>query len=129
MTVHTLSLTVQQPLLAVVRFPVRSGLPWWAATSSFLSFTRTAAEDSLVCEEVRVPEGLAAQKGFRALRVDGSLPFHLTGVLASLATPLADAGVPIFVVSTYDTDYVLVPETMLARANAALREAGHSVNE
>ena len=124
-----LSLTVQQPLLAVVRFPARSGLPSWAATSSFLSFTRTADEDSLVCEEVRVPEGLAAQKGFRALRADGKLPFHLTGVLASLASPLADAGVPIFVVSTYDTDYLLVPETMLARATAALREAGHSVSE
>ena len=101
----------------------------WAATSSFLSFTRTADEDSLVCEEGRVPEGLSAQKGFRALRADGKLPFHLTGVLASLAIPLADAGVPIFVVSTYDTDYLLVPETMLARATVALREAGHSVSE
>src|SRR6185503_19940931 len=115
-----LSLTVQQPLLAVVRFPARSGLPWWAATSSFLSFTRTADEDSLVCEEVRVPEGLAAQKGFRALRVDGKLPFHFTGVLSSLANPLADAGVPIFVVSTHDTDYLLVPDAMLARAAASL---------
>ena len=124
-----LSLTVQQPLLAVVRFPARSGLPWWAATSSFLSFTRTADEDSLVCEEVRVPEGLRAQKGFRALRVDGTLPFHLTGVVASLSAPLADAGVPIFVVSTHDTDYLLVPEAMLSLAAEALREAGHSVNE
>ena len=126
---HQLSLSLLQPSLAVVRFPARSGLPWWAATSSFLSFTRTADEDSLVCEEVRVPEGLAAQKGFRALRVDGTLPFHLTGILASLATPLADAGVPIFVVSTHNTDYLLVPDAMLARAAASLREAGHSVNE
>ena len=125
----TLSLTVLDPHLAVVRFPARSGLPWWAATSSFLSFTRTADEDSLVCEEIRVPEGLAAQKGFKALRVDGKLPFHLTGVLASLANPLASADVPIFVVSTHDTDYVLVPERMLARATTALREAGHSLSE
>ena len=126
---HPLSLTVQQPLLAVVRFPAGSGMPWWAATSSFLSFTRTSNEDSLVCEEVRVPDGLAAQKGFKALRVDGKLPFHLTGVLASLANPLANADVPIFVVSTHDTDYLLVPETKLTRAAAALREAGHSVSE
>ncbi len=124
-----LSLTSLQPRLAVVRFPARSGLPWWAATSSFLSFTRTADEDSLVCEEIRVPEGLAAQKGFKALRVDGKLPFHLTGVLSSLANSLAAAGVPIFVVSTHDTDYLLVPETMLTRAASALREAGHSVSE
>ena len=126
---HHLSLTVQQSSLAVVHFPAGSGLPWWAAASRFLSFTRTADEDSLVCEEVRVPEGLRAQKGFRALKVDGTLPFHLTGVVASLSAPLADAEVPIFVVSTHDTDYLLVPETMLARATAALREAGHSVSE
>ena len=124
-----LSLTILEPSLAVTRFPARSGLPWWAATSSFLSFTRTADEDSLVCEEVRVPDGLASQKGFRALRVDGKLPFHLTGVLVSLANPLANAGVPIFAVSTHDTDYLLIPETMLERAMAALREAGHAVSE
>jgi hypothetical protein len=126
---HALSLTVQQPLLAVVRFPAGSGIPWWAAASRFLSFTRTSDEDSLVCEEVRVPEGLRARKGYRALRVDGTLAFHLTGVLASLASPLAHAEVPIFVVSTHDTDYLLVPETKLTRAAAALREAGHSVSE
>jgi hypothetical protein len=124
-----LALTVQQPLLAIVQLPAGSGVPWWSAASCFLSFTRTTAEDSLVCEEVRVPEGVAAHKGFRALRVDGRLPFHLTGVLASLANPLAEADVPIFAISTGDTDYVLVPETMLARAVAALREAGHSVRE
>lgn len=123
-----LSLTVLQPLLAIVRLPARSGLPWWAATSGFQSFTRTADEDSLVCEEARVPEGLTAQRGFRAMRVDGTLPFHLTGVLASLTTPLADAAVPVFVVSTYDTDYLLVDESVLSKAIEALRKAGHTVN-
>jgi hypothetical protein len=72
---------------------------------------------------------MRAQRGFRALKVDGVLSFHLTGVLASLATPLANAEVPIFVVSTHDTDYLLVPETLLSSAIAALREAGHSVRE
>jgi hypothetical protein len=125
---HLLSLTVLQPLLAIVRFPPRSGLPWWAATSSFLSFTRTLDEDSLVCEEARVPERETAQRGFRAMRVNGTLPFHLTGVLASLTTPLADAAVPVFVVSTYDTDYLLVEESVLPKAIEALRKAGHTVS-
>jgi hypothetical protein len=125
---HSLSLTVVQPRLAVVRLEAGSGMPWWAATSSFLSFTRTADEDSLVCEETRVPEGLAAQPGFRALRVEGTLPFHLTGVLASLTTPLADAAVPVFVVSTYDTDYVLVDESVLPKAIEVLRKAGHTIS-
>ena len=122
-----LSLTVLQPSLAVVRFPAGSGMPWWAATSSFLSFTRTENEDSLVCEDARVPEGIPAQRGFRALKVNGTLPFHLTGVLASMLGPLADAEVPVFVVSTYDTDYLLVDEGLLSRGIAALRKAGHTV--
>src|SRR5688572_25934532 len=115
---QSLTLELLQPLLAVVQLEPGSGMPWWAATSSFLSFTRTTDEDSLVCEEARLPEGLTgltAQRGFRALRIEGTLPFHLTGVLASLTTPLADADVPLFVVSTYDTDYLLVNEAVLSR--------------
>ena len=125
----THSLTLLEPLLAVARFPAGSGMPWWAATSRFLSFTRTAEEDSLICEDFRVPDGLRAQRGFRALKVDGVLAFHLTGVLASLAAPLADAKVPVFAVSTHDTDYLLVPEPLLSSAIEALRKAGHSVRE
>lgn len=121
------SLIVLKTALAIARLPPDGGLPWWAAGSPFLSFTRTAEEMSLVCEEDRVPEGVTAQRGFRALRVEGTLPFHLTGVLASLTTPLADAAVPVFVVSTYDTDYVLVDESVLPKAIDALRKAGHNV--
>jgi uncharacterized protein len=88
----------------------------------------TANEDSLVCEEARVPEGLSAQRGFRALRVNGTLPFHLTGVLASMVRPLAEAEVPVFVVSTHDTDYLLVDESVLPRGIDALRKAGHTVD-
>lgn len=117
---------LSQPL-AVVRLPAGSGLPWWAAASSFLSFTRTADELSLVCEEPSVPAEIISERGFVALKVEGPLPFHLTGVLASLANPLAAAGVSIFVVSTHDTDYVLVQERQLSAAIEALRQAGHEV--
>jgi hypothetical protein len=116
--------------LAVVRLPAGAGLPWWAAQGSgFLCLTRTPEATSIVCEERLLPSTVEAERGFSALRVAGPLAFHLTGVLASLAAPLADAGVPIFVVSTYDTDYVLVREIDLNGAIAALREAGHSVEE
>jgi hypothetical protein len=124
-----LSLEVLDPVLAVVRLPTGTGLPWWAAGSGFLSFSQSARETSVVCEAGRVPESLTAQRGFRALRVKGTLPFEATGVLASLATPLAGAGVPVFVVSTFETDYILVFETQLSRALEALRNAGHSVEE
>jgi len=76
-----------------------------------------------------VPECVQAERGFRPLRVDGTLSFEATGVLSSLTAPLAAARVPIFVISTHDTDYVLVPASRLARAVEALREAGHSVTE
>jgi hypothetical protein len=116
--------------VAVVRLPAGSGLPWWAAREGeFLCLARTPQETSVVCEERLLPAAMEAERGFSVLRVAGPLPFHLTGVLASLASPLADAGVPVFVVSTFDTDYVLVREVDLNGAIAALREAGHSVKE
>jgi hypothetical protein len=123
------SITVLEQILAVARLPAGEGLPWWAARSSFLSLTRTAEETSVVCEARLVPEAVGSERGFRALRVDGTLAFQETGVLVSLGTPLATAGVPIFVVSTFDTDYILVAGPLLAEAVGALRKAGHSVNE
>ena len=128
-TMKVRSLTVLEQTLAVARLPAGEGLPWWAAASSFLSLTRTAEETSLVCEARLVPEEVRSERGFRALRVDGTLAFQETGVLVSLGTPLATAGVPIFVVSTFDTDYILVAGPRLDEAVGALRKAGHPVNE
>lgn len=76
-----------------------------------------------------MPAGVTAEQGWRALAVRGPLDFGLIGVLASLAAPLADARVPVFVISTYDTDYVLVPVAQLDAAVEALRAAGHQVVE
>ena len=91
------------------------------------SVTRTAAELSIVAPSAAVPPEVRAERDWRALRVAGPLDFALTGILASLAAPLADAGVSIFALSTYDTDYVLVRHPQLDVALAALRAAGHTV--
>lgn len=89
---------------------------------------QTDAELSLVCETERTPGAtLAREDGWRAMRVAGALDFSLTGILANLATVLAQAGIPIFAVSTYDTDYILVKEESLGRAEGALAEAGYKV--
>ena len=125
----TLALIAVETPLAIVRLPPDAGLPWWAAGSAFLSLTTTPDETSIVCDEGRVPEDVSAERGYRALRVLGRLPFEATGVLASIADPLAAARIPIFAVSTYDTDYILVPGDRLTRAVEALRVAGHSVAE
>ena len=79
----------------------------------------------MVCPEENVPAAVRHQAGWRALAVRGPLAFELTGVLASLASPLAEAGVPIFALSTFDTDYLLVPGERLEAALAALEAAGH----
>ena len=88
---------------------------------------RTDAELSVVCDEGAVPEGVRAERGWRALRLRGPIPFEETGVLAGLLAPLAEAGVSIFALSTYDTDVVLVKDRQLAAAVGALRAAGMAV--
>ena len=124
-----LTLQVLELTFAVVRLPANAGLPWWAANSEgFLSFTRTPSETSIVCDQRRLPDGVQAERDFRALGVEGPLSFSAVGVLASIAQPLAQAGVSIFVISTFDTDYVLVPQTKVDAAVSALRSAGHAIN-
>lgn len=95
--------------------------------SELLSVTRTAEEVSVVGRESRAPAGAPRSGGWVALRVAGRLDHSLTGILASLAVPLAAAGVPLFAVSTFDTDYLLVPSGRRQEAAAALRDAGHRV--
>lgn len=121
-------LTLLPQSFAIVPLAAGSGLPWWSAASrGLLAWTRTDSEDSLVCEQRLVPDGVRAERGYRALQVAGSLPMHATGILAGLAAPLAAAGVPIFVLSTFETDYVLVPAGRLEAAVRALRTAGHAI--
>lgn len=113
--------------LAIVRLAADSAHPAWATGDALLSITRTSDELSIVCDEACVPTDAVVEPGWRALAVEGPLAFELAGVLASIAVPLAAAGVSIFAVSTYDTDYVLVKSEVLGRAREALTRAGHSV--
>jgi hypothetical protein len=102
-------------------------IPPWATQHPFFSITRTEAELSVVCVTVAVPDGIQAEHGWRAFGVEGPIPFDAVGILAELARRLAAAGVSIFAVSTYDTDYLLVRDADVDRSIAALREAGHTV--
>jgi hypothetical protein len=98
-----------------------------AGTEALWSVTRTAEEVSLVLPEQEVQPGWQAETDWRCFKVQGPIDFGMTGVLAAIAGPLAEAGVSLFVVSTYDTDYVLVREADADRAGAALRAAGHTL--
>jgi len=111
---------------AIARLNASGAIPTWAA-GEFVSITRTVDELSIVCEASRVPGGVQAESGWRALRVAGKLDFSLTGVLASIADPLASARVSIFAISTFDTDYVLLRGAQLVAGIEALQGAGHEV--
>jgi hypothetical protein len=131
-----LSLIVLPKRLTICKLPATAPIPGWATTGPLCSISRTTDELSVVVPESNVPTGEAAegdvmhrQDGWRALKVKGPLDFALTGILASLATPLAEAGVPILAISTYETDYVLVPEPQLRSAVDALRKRGHHVSK
>ncbi|HEY6761975.1 MAG TPA: ACT domain-containing protein, partial [Baekduia sp.] len=96
--------------------------------TGFGSLTEVGDERSLVCLEDLVGDDAGAvTRGWRILEVGGPLDLGLTGVLASLAPPLSDAGVPIFPIATHDTDWILLPGAQLDAAVAALRDAGHDV--
>jgi uncharacterized protein len=115
-------------LYAVVRLEPDEEIPEWARSGHFWSVTRSDSELSVVCRQDQVPATASAERGWCAFEVAGPLDFSLTGVVASLVTPLADEQIPIFVVSTFETDYLLVREHDLQRSVAALTSAGHSVD-
>jgi hypothetical protein len=122
------TLTVLEGRFALCRLAAGSAVPSWIAQAdTFLTVSRTPTELSIVADESAVPPEMVAQRGYRALMVEGPLPLELVGVLAAIAAPLAAAGVPIFPIATYDTDYLFVPDAQLERAVSALLAAGHCV--
>jgi hypothetical protein len=123
---HRLLLNVLPESYAVCRLAAGEPFPAWAA-GGFVSLTRTTDELSVVCRQGLPPEGVRREEGWRLLRVSGPLDFSLIGVLASLLAPLAEAGVGVLAISTFDTDHLLVREEGLGRAVQALRHAGHQV--
>ena len=122
-----LTLTVFPDRYAICRLGPSEPIPAWANADHFVSVSRTRDELSIVCPEANVPQGVTAARGWRVLKCEGPLDYALTGIMASLAEPLADAGVPIFPIATHDTDYVLIKEPQLDAAVHALTSYGHAV--
>ena len=120
----TLTLVVLPQRLAICRLEPDAPIPPWAANDGFFSVTRTADELSVVCNESAAPAGIRCEKEWRCLRVAGALPFSAVGVLAALTLPLAEADISVFVLSTFDTDYLLVKAKDLEPATDALRRRG-----
>ncbi|MFN8011865.1 MAG: ACT domain-containing protein [Holophagaceae bacterium] len=111
----------------MVRLAPGAEVPAWALAGSLQAVTRTPRECSLVCAWSGVPDHERREGPFRALEVEGPLDFALTGILSALLAPLAEAGISVFALSTFDTDYVLVRAECLEEAVAALAAAGHAI--
>lgn len=112
--------------LAVCRLDSDDAVPGWLQ-GTFTSVTRTTEELSIVCDEEAVPEHVRAERGWRLLCVQGPIPFETTGVAAALVSPLAAAGVSVFLLATFDTDYLAIKADVLERTLTLLREAGHEI--
>ncbi|MBE0656748.1 MAG: ACT domain-containing protein [Bryobacteraceae bacterium] len=123
---HRLEYRIHPGRFAVCRLDAVSPVPAWLPNDGWSSITRTPAELSIVCEESAVPDAVKKQGGWRQIELAGPFDFALTGILASILNPLAVAGVPIFAISTFDTDWILIPGEHLEKAKRALAAAGHN---
>ena len=128
MRANTSSKLTQLPgRFAIARLDPGADVPAWGWSGAFASISRSGSELSVVCEEEAVPAHVTADRGWRAFAVAGAMDLSTVGVLASIAQPLAAAGIAIFAISTFDTDIILVREGTAGEAVIALRNAGHEV--
>lgn len=130
---NKLTLSIMDSMFGIYRLDPGSEIPAWAYEGSFFSITRTPEELSVVCPEssipANIPEKVRAERGWKCLKVEGPLDFGLTGILAGISRVLADHGISIFAVSTYDTDYILLRENDLKHAVRALEEADYEIRK
>lgn len=104
----------------VCRLDKINSIPTWAKDSDFFSVTKTLDELSIVCAQHDIPNDIMCEKDWRILKIEGPLDFSLIGILASISTILAQKGISIFAISTYDTDYILIKDSDIDNAIEAL---------
>lgn len=122
-----LQLSLLDEVYGICIFPNNAPVPEWAVTASLYSITRTKKELTIVCPQSVIPSDCEYDSNWRCFRIDGSFDLNQVGVISSLAAPLAQAGVSIFVVSSYDTDYFLVTGEKVEKAIAVLSDNGHLI--
>jgi len=122
-----MKLSLLKGKFAICRLEKSAPIPEWLKESTFFTVSRTFDELSFVCSQESIPECISCDKEWRCFQVEGPLPFNETGILASLTAPLANAKIPIFVFSTYDTDYIMVKDADLDKAVRTLSAERHSV--
>lgn len=117
-----LSLSIIKENFAVCRLNADDNIPDWAVKGSFYSLTKTIDELSIVCPEKDVPDFIKSDRNWRVIKIEGELDFSETGILASIAVPLAESNISIFTISTFNTDYVMVKKENLEKALEVLKK-------
>jgi len=124
---HSLKFRSLRESYAIVRLESDAPIPDWATHGEFTSISRSADELSIVCAATNIPPGIRDPQRWICLKLEGPFPFSLTGILLSFIQPLSDNAIPIFAVSTYDTDCVLIQEEFSEKALSILQQAGHEL--
>lgn len=114
---------------AICRLEASANIPAWIAQSAFYNISKSADELSIICEQRYVPDDIRANRDWKLLRLEGVLDLALPGITARFSTPLAQSGVNLCVIATYDTDYIMIKSEKLLRAQTVLRQAGFAVAE
>ena len=124
---HQLKFRMMPGPFAIVRLDPDSPIPAWATNGEVSSITRTTDELSIVCPASNLPADVHSTLRWICFKLEGPFPFSLTGVLLSFIEPLSSNGIPIFAVSTFDTDYVFIQRESVESALAELQRAGHQL--
>jgi len=120
MAEKVLTMKLLKEKYGVSRLDENELIPKWAQNSDFFSITKTCDELSIVCSQDDIPNDIKCEKDWRILKIEGQLDFSLIGILSSISTILAQKGISIFAISTYDTDYILVKNKDIDNAIQAL---------
>ena len=124
-----LKLSLLKDKYGICSLPATAPIPDWALNEAMLSITRTKDELTIVCRHDLIPPQCMSDLNWRCFRIDGTFDLYQTGVISSISSTLAEAGISIYVISTYDTDYFLVQEDKLEQTISVLSNSGHSITK
>ncbi len=129
MTQKQLKLSLLKDKYGICTLPATTPIPDWALMQSLISITRTKEELTIVCRQDIIPSQCKCDLNWRCFKVDGTFDLNQTGVISSISSPLADAGISIYVISTYNTDYFMVQEDKVNQTISVLSNSGHSITK
>jgi hypothetical protein len=129
MTQRQLNLSLLDEEYGICSLPAAASIPDWSLKQSLISITRTDEELTIVCRQDLIPPEFKSDLNWRCFKIDGAFDLNQTGVISSISSPLADAGISIYVISTYSTDYFLVKEKKLDQTISVLSDSGHNITK